>query len=189
MIDSLYDCFKHWSDGGSVYIISDTHLDDSDCKLMNPNWITPEQQMYILRHTAHRNDTLIHLGDVGNPEYMKQLKCYKVLIMGNHDQSVEKFRPYFDEVYKGPLVISEKLILSHEPLGIIPVAPETKPVMFNIHGHVHNDPNPRKTYWLNVAADVASFTPINLGKAINNGLLSNVVGLNRTAINRAIKGV
>ena len=39
MIKSLYDTFKKWSLTGSVYIISDTHFDDSDCKLMNPNWI------------------------------------------------------------------------------------------------------------------------------------------------------
>ena len=27
---------------------------------------------------------------LGNPEYLNKLKCYKVLIMGNHDQSSEK---------------------------------------------------------------------------------------------------
>lgn len=32
MIASLYQVFRHWSDNGSVYIISDTHFDDSDCK-------------------------------------------------------------------------------------------------------------------------------------------------------------
>ena len=37
----------------------------------------------------------------------------------------------FDEVYEGPLMIAEKIILSHEPIVNCP------PWMFNIHGHVH----------------------------------------------------
>ena len=52
MIMTLYDLFRHWSDGGSVYIISDTHFDDVDCKLMDPNWITPEEQLEIINSTV-----------------------------------------------------------------------------------------------------------------------------------------
>ena len=37
----------------------------------------------------------------------------------------------FDEVYTGPLVIGEKIILSHEPLPNIDWA-------LNLHGHNHN---------------------------------------------------
>lgn len=39
MIDQLYREFKYWSKGGSVYILSDLHLNDPDCKYMDPNWI------------------------------------------------------------------------------------------------------------------------------------------------------
>lgn len=28
MILTLYEPFRHWSDGGSVYILSDLHFDD-----------------------------------------------------------------------------------------------------------------------------------------------------------------
>lgn len=38
---TLYEPFRHWSENGSVYILSDPHLGDSDCKLMNPGWIEP----------------------------------------------------------------------------------------------------------------------------------------------------
>ena len=69
MISSLYDKFKPWSATGSIYLISDTHFDDSDCKLMNPNWISPAEHMKILKEKIHKSDTLIHLGDVGNPNY------------------------------------------------------------------------------------------------------------------------
>lgn len=40
MIKSLYPQFQRWSATGSVYIISDTHFDDVDCKLMDSEWIT-----------------------------------------------------------------------------------------------------------------------------------------------------
>ena len=90
MIKSLYPCFQHWSAKGSVYLISDTHFDDADCKLMDKNWITPEEHINNLSFLT-KNDTLIHLGDVGNPEYLSKLKCYKVLIMGNHDQGRKNF--------------------------------------------------------------------------------------------------
>lgn len=48
MITTLYEPFRHWSEGGSVYILSDTHFDDTDCKLMDPGWITPDEQLKII---------------------------------------------------------------------------------------------------------------------------------------------
>ena len=72
MIVSLYDCFKPWSAKGSVFIISDTHFDDIDRSFMGYN-ISEQEQMNILKKYIHKNDTLIHLGDVGNPEYAPKL--------------------------------------------------------------------------------------------------------------------
>ena len=34
MIPTLYEPFRHWSEGGSVFILSDLHFDDEDDKLM-----------------------------------------------------------------------------------------------------------------------------------------------------------
>ena len=50
MIATLYEPFRHWSEGGSIYILSDLHFDDDDCKLMDPDWITPEEQIDIINH-------------------------------------------------------------------------------------------------------------------------------------------
>ena len=87
MIKSLYDCFKHWSDKGSVWIISDPHFADEDCKLMNPDWPEPEQQVKIINKNIHKLDTLICLGDVGDESYISLINCrHKVLITGNHDK-------------------------------------------------------------------------------------------------------
>lgn len=49
MIKSLYPQFQKWSATGSVYIISDTHFDDSDCKFMDPNWISPQEHIEKLK--------------------------------------------------------------------------------------------------------------------------------------------
>ena len=32
MIPTLYEPFRHWSEGGSVFILSDLHFDDEDNK-------------------------------------------------------------------------------------------------------------------------------------------------------------
>lgn len=181
MINSLYPIFQHWSERGSVYIISDTHFEDSDCKLMDSNWITPEEQLKIINSMVHKNDTLIHLGDVGNPEWIAKLKAgHKVLIMGNHDQSIQKFKPYFDEVYSGCLFISDKILLSHEPVYGLPWC-------LNIHGHDHNGIEPYKEgcKHINLAANVCGYIPISLGKIINDGVLSGIDSIHRQTINRA----
>lgn len=176
MIKTLYKCFQHWSEKGSVYLISDTHFDDIDCKLMDKNWITPEEHIKKLSAIT-KNDTLIHLGDVGNPEYLNKLKCHKVLIMGNHDQSSEKFKLYFNEIYSGPLIIAEKLIISHEPLNIN--------WAFNIHGHDHNKNNKGDIFHLNIASNVINYNYYDLNKIIKSGALKNIKSIHRITIDNA----
>ena len=48
MIRTLYEVFQHWSERGSVFILSDLHLNDDDCLLMDPDWIPPEEQIWII---------------------------------------------------------------------------------------------------------------------------------------------
>lgn len=82
----------------------------------------------------------------------------------------------FDEVYEGPLFISEKLILSHEPIYL--------PYAFNIHGHDHSNWHTDDRH-LNVCAEHIDYYPINLDKEIKNGLLSKVESIHRQTIDRA----
>ena len=232
MIESLYEPFKHWSEMSGVFILSDTHFNDSDCKLMDKNWISVDEQVDRINKLVHKNDTLIILGDVGDTRYISRLKAgYKVLVMGNHDTGRSNFErkiitkrfskdmytredalnkmkedypdckysvseeydfhsPFeswvisadnklFDEVYEGPLMIGEKIFLSHEPiLGI--------DWCLNIHGHDHSG---RKidNYHLNLASNVCNYTPINLKNEIKNGLLANVLSIHRMTIDNASK--
>lgn len=176
MIKTLYPTFRKWSEKGSVFIISDTHFDDKDCKLMDPNWIPSDEYIANLKIKVHKNDTLIHLGDVGNPEWMKYINAYKVLITGNHDAGAAVYEPYFDEIYTGPLMISDKIILSHEPIQ------EEIPWMFNIHGHDHDKENRGDVHHLNLAANVIEYRVADLDEIIKSGCLKDIRSLHRITI-------
>lgn len=184
MIPSLYPTFRDkWSATGSVYIISDTHFDDSDCKYMDPNWITPQEHMKIIKQNARRGDTLIHLGDVGNPDYLDELKCYKVLISGNHDV-LSKVASHFDEVYTGPLFIADRILLSHEPIYGLGA------FCCNLHGHIHDSGDDsfyhaNKYNHINLASNTYNYRVFNLGKEIKNGLLSSIKNYHRCTIDEA----
>ena len=188
MIKSLYPCFQHWSELGGVYLVSDTHFKDLDRKYMR-YFISDEDQWYIINDTCHRFDTLIHLGDVGDLSYIERLKCHKVLIMGNHDQSIEKMEEVFDEVYSGPLWISQKLVLSHEPIDIQSwswIEGEGSNIAFNIHGHDHGD-NSQDYYHLNICQNVYGYIPLNLNQFIKSGRLKNINDIHRVTIDNAIE--
>lgn len=178
MIDTLYDAFKPWSAKGSVYVISDTHFDDPDCKLMDMNWLSPEEHINRIRQeNIGRNDTLIHLGDVGNPRHLSTLKCHKVLITGNHDQGKTNFYDYFDEVFDGPLFIAKNILLSHEPIMGLNWC-------LNIHGHDHTNLTLDKNH-LNLASNVVDYRAFNLGKFIKHGGLHHAIGIHRPTIDKA----
>ena len=226
MIKSLYPCFQRWSEKGSIYLVSDTHFFDKDREYMGYN-IPESVQLERITSTCHKNDTLIHLGDVGDLEYIKRLKCYKVLIMGNHDQGKENFqkkieiidldgysekernemeregaidywsydftKPFikgyksnnlFNEVYSGPLWISQKLVLSHEPIWSH-CFESAEPIAFNIHGHDHNKGNKETKYSLNLAQNVYGYIPLNLNQFIKSGKLKNIDDIHRVTINNA----
>ena len=178
MIATLYDVFKHWSETGSVYIISDLHFDDEDCLLMDKNWITPEEQIKRINGQVHKGDTFVCLGDVGNPIYINKIKAHKkILILGNHD-SRGKYKQYFDEIYSGPLFVAEKILLSHEPIQGLDWC-------LNIHGHDHCKSHIKDEYHINAAANVCDYTPVSLGKIIKSGILKNIPSLHRITIDNA----
>ena len=118
--------------------------------------------------------------------------------MGNHDKGASNYkRTYsyikdyqndgavngidnhlFDEVYEGPLFISEKIMLSHEPYDL--------PFAANIHGHDHAG----KMYHghnVNLASNVCGFTPVSLAELIKGGLISKVPTIHRICIDKANK--
>lgn len=181
MIPTLYEPFRHWSATGSIYILSDLHFDDSDCKLMDKSWITPQEQIDIINGMVTKSDTFICLGDVGKAEYIAQIKARKkILILGNHDAK-GSYNDYFSEIYTGPIFIAEKILLSHEPVYGLPWC-------LNIHGHDHSgiEPYREDCKHLNLAANVCGYTPISLGKLIKEGILADIPSIHRMTIDKAV---
>ena len=247
MLPQLYKKFQDWSAKGSVWVYSDPHFGDSDCKIMDPNWITPEEQIKKINDKVKKDDTLILLGDIGNLEYIKRIKAgYKILVSGNHDVGLtnykktitheikeifaecvdeEKYKidiaierksfhkylyekyPYakiniqeryefhspfhffdatiddnlFNEVYGGPLFISDKILLSHEPIDI--------PFGLNIHGHVHDGLGglSKDNSKYNVCSNCINYEPQNLSEIIKSGCLKNRDTIHRLTIDKATK--
>lgn len=230
MIKGLYSPFECWGEN-TCWIISDTHFDDPDLIHAYLDRPSAAEQVKIINSKVGKNDTLIILGDVGNVEWVKQLRAKrKILVMGNHDAGIgnyqkriwiKKFdkREYqkhealdemkrlypdcsytiiegfdfssclgywevrannclFDLVFAGPVMISKKLILSHEPI-------ENCDWCFNIHGHVHSRDIVNDDYHFNVCADVINYTPINLNRWMKEGHLAKVKSLHRQTIDEA----
>ena len=89
----LYDIFaKNW-EGQSVWLTSDTHFGDADLKVGFSNRPSDEDLVKMMNTQCGKRDVLIHLGDVGDVEYVRQLRAqYKVLVMGNHDAGATNYK-------------------------------------------------------------------------------------------------
>ena len=178
MIEGLYKCFEHWHREGTVWLYSDTHFnEDEDLRVPFPNRPSAEEQIKLINSKVGRKDHLILLGDVGDIECVRRLRGHKILIKGNHDSGLSNYEDVFEEVYSGPLMIGERIILSHEPLDI--------GWAFNIHGHNHNQKGVNKNGKLNVCADVIHYMPVNFNQFVKSGRLKEVTPLHRSTIDKA----
>ena len=93
-LPGLYDIFQErWGQSQSCYIYSDPHFNDEDLKCGIKNRPSAEEQVKRINAKCGRRDCLIVLGDVGDVEYVRQLRAeYKVLIMGNHDAGASNYK-------------------------------------------------------------------------------------------------
>ena len=179
MKSHLYPVFaERWlRPGGNIYFYSDPHFADEEMKYLRKNYIGDDEQIRRIKSVVHKNDTLIILGDIGDPTPLKQIKGYKVLICGNHDKGVTFYQEYFDEVYTGPLFISDRILLSHEPINLTYV--------LNIHGHDHAN-------WdvfsngVNMCAEHVDYTAVAFGKIVKSGIMKNIPTIHRVIIDNAI---
>lgn len=177
-LPGVYKIFNDRWAGQTVWCISDTHFGDEDLRAGMPNRPSDEELVRRINAKVGRKDTLLLLGDCGNPEFVRQLRGYKVLIAGNHEPGLSAFDEIFDEIYSGALIIGEKIILSHEPIPGISWA-------MNIHGHNHNKNSKNDVNHFNVCADVIEYEPINFNQWLKAGHLSKIQTLHRQIINGA----
>lgn len=176
-LPGVYKIFNDRWSNQTVWIISDTHFGDKDLRAGKPNRPSDEELVRRINAKVGRKDTLILLGDVGDIEFAKQLRGYKVLICGNHDAGATNYEEVFDEVYTGPLMIGEKLLLSHEP---VPAS-----WYMNFHGHDHV--GHKRKGCMNFCADVIGYEPVNLNQLLKSGIYSDVESIHRITIDGAIK--
>ena len=175
-LEGLYKCFSHWGKDGGTWIISDTHFGDDDLKHAYPNRPDDETLLKIINQKVGKTGTLIHMGDVGDIEFAKRLKGYKILICGNHDKGPEYYEGIFNEVYAGPLLISPKLMLCHEPIKY--------PYAYVIHGHDHSGSHLEYGH-MNVCCDVIEYSPINFNQFLKSGKLKECENIEREIIDKA----
>lgn len=81
----------------------------------------------------------------------------------------------FDYVFEGPVILGEKLILSHEPINVS--------WAYNIHGHNH-EKVPSADNGLNICLDAFDYNLLNLNKFLKEGHTSNIQTLHKTIINK-----
>ena len=176
MIEALYKPFQKWSEVGTIWIYSDPHFGDKELAAGVKGRPTAEEQVKMINAKVGRKDTLIILGDIGDIEYAKKLRGYKVLVCGNHDVGHTKYAEVFDEIYAGPVFIADRLVLSHEPI--------TLDFAFNIHGHNHSSVIQDGKH-LNVCSDMIGYTPINFTQFVKSGALGKVPSIHRVTIDGA----
>lgn len=87
----LYKQFDHWYKGGTIWLFSDPHFNDPETKEQNPDWPDADEIVKSINYNLSKHDTIIFLGDIGDVEYIKKIKGYKVLIMGNHDSGASNY--------------------------------------------------------------------------------------------------
>lgn len=87
----------------------------------------------------------------------------------------------FNEVYAGPLMINEKILLSHEPI------PNCSWV-YNCHAHVHDPHIKDDTYHFNFNIDGKQhYEPWNFNQWLKEGHTSKIQSLHRQTIDGATK--
>jgi calcineurin-like phosphoesterase family protein len=104
--------------------------------------------------------------------------------MGNHDAGASNYQRaivngvdnrLFDEVYDGPVFINDKVVLAHEPVEL--------PFVYCLHGHAHSGYQAANGF--NCVTELNNYTPINLKKLLESGVLKNTQSIHRVTIDRA----
>lgn len=205
LYDSIAD--KWLKTGGTIWVISDTHFNDAESQGYRRAYPGADELVKKINSKVGKNDTLILLGDVGDIDFVKKIRGYKILLLGNHDKGASNYKRkidyildeehgsleydlmnklvevdnhLFDEVYEGPLMINDRVILSHEPIEV----PE---YMFNIHGHTHGLPHIYDNRHINMCAEAIDYTPVNMLKLFQEGLLKDTKSIHELTVADATK--
>lgn len=215
MIEQLYEKFRPWSERGTVYLYSDPHFGDEELAAGTPGRPSAEEQVKMINSKVGRKDTLIILGDVGDIEFVKKLRGYKVLIMGNHDAGASNYkkRYYYENTFTKEKVYQDEqpanfatisinnfadYVLKHNDLfdevyeGPLFVGERIllshEPIDFPCALNIHGHDHTgkkRDKKHLNVCSDVIGYTPVNMNQLMKSGILSHIDSIHRETIDGA----
>lgn len=94
---NLYPCFKHLEKFDNINVYSDTHFADEEMAKLRG--ISDEQQVKNINKVGGKKTVNIFLGDVCAEDHLeeglkfvKDIKGYKILIMGNHDKGISNYQ-------------------------------------------------------------------------------------------------
>lgn len=132
-----------------IYFIGDTHFNEPHIFDMCSGWhkhfvdYIEKDEMIIERwnECIEDDDTVIVVGDFGDPCYASRLNGKKILVMGNHDyewlDKVGKEEYHlFESISIYPIMVEGFYLVSHEPMYVSPNG-----AIANIFAHVHDNPN------------------------------------------------
>ena len=109
-LPGVYPAFQHWCKN-TVWLYSDPHFGDKDLAKSIKKRPSDEAHIARINSCVGKRDTLIILGDVGDIECVRQLKGYKVLIMGNHDVGRSNYeRKVIKEIYDQDKISRDEVI-------------------------------------------------------------------------------
>lgn len=164
--DLISNVCEKFNKKSNIFFTSDTHFGaERTLELSRRPFINVEEMDNTLisnwNSLITKNDTVLHLGDFGNPETLKFLSGKEIyIIAGNYETDVVR-----KELLKDPRVkILEKYIMKfkdkkigliHEPLK------KLNDVDFYLFGHIHTLAKVKRN-GLNVGVDCHNFQPIDL---------------------------
>lgn len=118
-LPGLYDIFQErWGQSQSCYIYSDPHFSDDELAGGIKGRPSAEEQIKRINAKCGRRDCLIILGDIGDVEYVRQLRAeYKILIMGNHDAGSSNYkRETYDVMFDQEIYTKEQALAEMKEL-------------------------------------------------------------------------
>ena len=214
----LYKIFEEkWGKFNNIWLYSDPHFNDPDSKhFRGESYPGDEEQLKRINSKVGKNDAIIFLGDICDIEFIRKVRGYKILLLGNHDKGASNYKRLqykmkldevhtvqwyddnknnifkikneyffdnrlFDEVYEGPLMLNDRLIISHEDIYPLPS------YMMNFHGHRHDKPHDVDSQHKNFCAEAIDYCPVSLLKLLKEGALKDIESIHRHAVDRAVE--
>lgn len=92
MVTGLYNIFNTLWGMQTIWLYSDPHFGETEEESGLVNKPTDAEQVQRINSKVGRKDTIIFLGDIGDPSWLKGIRGYKVLITGNHDTGISNYK-------------------------------------------------------------------------------------------------